>query len=258
MTDHGTLEIRSVGKRFDVAGQTVEALSGIDLAVAPGEFVSIVGASGCGKSTLLRLIVGLERDYDGEILLKGRKLAGPTLDRAIVFQEHRLFPWLRVEENVALGLLKSTLPAAEKRKLVREHLELVGLGAFAKAYPAQLSGGMQQRLSIAQAVICEPKILLLDEPFGALDPGITADMHVLIRKLWCERRMTIFMVSHDIRESFQLGTRLLTFDRPREDPQSPEAYGARITYDIPLNRDAGRCQSGTHQPCTCPTMGTGR
>jgi len=83
-------------------------------------------------------------------------------------------------------------------------------------------------------------------------------MHVLIRKLWCERRMTIFMVSHDIRESFQLGTRLLTFDRPREDPQSPEAYGARITYDIPLNRDAGKCQSGTHQPCTCPTMGTGR
>jgi sulfonate transport system ATP-binding protein len=96
MTDHGTLEIRSVGKRFDVAGQTVEALSGINLSVAAGEFVSIVGASGCGKSTLLRLIVGLERDYDGEILLKGKRLAGPTRDRAIVFQEHRLFPWLRV------------------------------------------------------------------------------------------------------------------------------------------------------------------
>ena len=113
MTDHGTLEIRSVGKRFDVAGQTVEALSGINLSVAAGEFVSIVGASGCGKSTLLRLIVGLERHYDGEILLKGKRLAGPTLDRAIVFQEHRLFPWLRVEDNVALGLLRSSWPAAE-------------------------------------------------------------------------------------------------------------------------------------------------
>ena len=153
MPDQGTLEIRNVFKRFEVAGRTVEALSGIDLSVAPGEFVSVVGASGCGKSTLLRLIVGLDRDYDGEILLDGRRLAGPTLDRAIVFQEHRLFPWLRVEDNVALGLLKSALPAAEKRKLVREHLELVGLSAFAGAYPAQLSGGMSQRVAIARALV---------------------------------------------------------------------------------------------------------
>jgi ABC-type nitrate/sulfonate/bicarbonate transport system ATPase subunit len=183
MTDHGTLEIRNVGKRFDVAGQTVAALSDINLSVAPGEFVSIVGASGCGKSTLLRLIVGLERDYHGEILLKGSRLAGPTLDRAIVFQEHRLFPWLRVEDNVALGLLKSTLPADEKRRLVREHLDLVGLGSFAKAYPAQLSGGMSQRVAIARALVNRPDILLLDEPFGALDALTRAYLQAELRRI---------------------------------------------------------------------------
>jgi ABC-type nitrate/sulfonate/bicarbonate transport system ATPase subunit len=208
MTDHGTLEIRSVGKRFDVAGQTVEALSGIDLAVAPGEFVSIVGASGCGKSTLLRLIVGLERDYDGEILLKGRKLAGPTLDRAIIFQEHRLFPWLRVEENVALGLLKSTLPAAGKRKLVREHLELVGLGAFAKAYPAQLSGGMSQRVAIARALVNRPDILLLDEPFGALD-ALRAYLQAELRRIVRSEGITAVLVTHDVEEAIFLGDRIV-------------------------------------------------
>jgi sulfonate transport system ATP-binding protein len=209
MTDHGTLEIRSVGKRFDVAGQTVEALSGIDLSVAPGEFVSIVGASGCGKSTLLRLIVGLERDYDGEILLKGRRLAGPTLDRAIVFQEHRLFPWLRVEENVALGLLKSTLPAAEKRKLVREHLELVGLGAFAKAYPAQLSGGMSQRVAIARALVNRPDILLLDEPFGALDALTRAYLQAELRRIVRSEGITAVLVTHDVEEAIFLGDRIV-------------------------------------------------
>ena len=112
-------------------------------------------------------------------------------------------------------------------------LEAVGLRTARDKYPAQLSGGMQQRLSIAQSVICEPKILLLDEPFGALDPGITADMHELILKLWAENRMTIFMITHDIKESFALGTRLLVFDKLRHDPQAPEAYGASVTYDLP-------------------------
>jgi len=115
-------------------------------------------------------------------------------------------------------------------------LESVGLAHARDRFPAQLSGGMQQRMSIAQAVICKPKILLLDEPFGALDPGVTADMHQLILRLWAENRMTIFMVSHDIQESFQLGTRLLTFDKLRQNPQAPEAYGASVTYDLKLAR----------------------
>jgi len=127
-----------------------------------------------------------------------------------------------------------------RRRATREAalamLESVGLAHARDRYPAQLSGGMQQRMSIAQAVICKPKILLLDEPFGALDPGVTADMHQLILRLWAENRMTIFMVSHDIQESFQLGTRLLTFDKLRHNPQSPEAYGASVTYDLKLAR----------------------
>ena len=209
MTDHGTLEIRSVGKRFDVAGQTVEALSGINLSVAAGEFVSIVGASGCGKSTLLRLIVGLERDYDGEILLKGKRLAGPTLDRAIVFQEHRLFPWLRVEDNVALGLLRSSLPAAEKRRLVREHLDLVGLGSFTGAYPAQLSGGMSQRVAIARALVNRPDILLLDEPFGALDALTRAYLQAELRRIVRGEGITAILVTHDVDEAIFLGDRIV-------------------------------------------------
>jgi ABC-type nitrate/sulfonate/bicarbonate transport system ATPase subunit len=209
MPDHGTLEIRNVFKRFDVAGRTVEALSGIDLSVAPGEFVSVVGASGCGKSTLLRLIVGLDRTYDGEILLKGRRLAGPTLDRAIVFQEHRLFPWLRVEDNVALGLLKSALPAAEKRKLVREHLELVGLSAFAGAYPAQLSGGMSQRVAIARALVNRPDILLLDEPFGALDALTRAYLQAELRRIVRNEGITAVLVTHDVEEAIFLGDRIV-------------------------------------------------
>jgi NitT/TauT family transport system ATP-binding protein len=159
--------------------------------------------------------------------------------------------------NLVLGLelkrsrLLGRLFGAKRRQAMQQAeamLEQVGLAAARDRYPSQLSGGMQQRLAIAQAVIAEPRILLLDEPFGALDPGITADMHALILRLWAQHRMTVFMVSHDIQESFQLGTRLLTFDKLRHDPQSPEAYGAGITYDIPLNR--GRSEAMARELAT--------
>jgi NitT/TauT family transport system ATP-binding protein len=160
-----------------------------------------------------------------------------------VFQRYSLFPHLTVMGNLLLGLelrdapLAGRLFGARRRRALeraRELLAGIGLEAAAEKYPAQLSGGMQQRLSIAQSVIREPKILLLDEPFGALDPGITADMHALILKLWNIHKMTIFMVTHDLTESFALGTRVLVFDKVRLDPQAPEAYGATITYNIPL------------------------
>jgi NitT/TauT family transport system ATP-binding protein len=160
-----------------------------------------------------------------------------------VFQRYSLFPHLTVQQNLLLGLEfersrvlgrlfgSARRSAVEKAKVL---LDAIGLYPARDKYPAQLSGGMQQRLSIAQSVIREPKILLLDEPFGALDPGITADMHEIIIKLWQMNRMTIFMITHDLKESFALGTRLLVFDKLRHDPQAPDAFGATVTYDIPL------------------------
>ena len=219
-------------------------LENVNLHVDDHEFVTIVGASGCGKTTFLKMLLGIERPSRGTFLIDGQPLpTEPGPDRGIVFQRYSLFPHLTVMKNLLLGLemrdsrVFGKLFGAARRRAVeraRELLDAVGLQAAADKYPAQLSGGMQQRLSIAQSVICEPKILLLDEPFGALDPGITADMHTLILKLWNMNKMTIFMVTHDLKESFALGTRLLVFDKVRVDPQSPEAYGATITFNIPL------------------------
>ncbi len=219
-------------------------LENVNLHIGDHEFVTIVGASGCGKTTFLRMLLGVETPSRGEFLIDGHPLpAEPGPDRGIVFQRYSLFPHLTVIENLLLGLELRAAPllgrlfgAQRRRALERAHvlLEAVGLQSSADKYPRQLSGGMQQRLSIAQSVICEPKILLLDEPFGALDPGLTADMHELILRLWNMNKMTVFMVTHDLRESFELGTRLLVFDKVRVDPQAPDAYGATITFNIPL------------------------
>src|ERR1700721_3592835 len=211
---------------------------------AAHEFVTIVGASGCGKTPFLRILLGMEQPTRGKLLIDGRPVSPePGPDRGIVFQRYSLFPHLTVLGNLILGLelrrswLLGRLFGARRREAaVRAEgiLEKVGLAGARDKYPAQLSGGMQQRLSIAQSVICEPRILLLDEPFGALDPGITADMHTLILKLWNMNKMTIFMVTNDLRESFELGPPLLVFDKVRVDPQAPDAFGATITFNIPL------------------------
>jgi NitT/TauT family transport system ATP-binding protein len=241
-----TVSVRHVWKEYG----PVVVLENLQLEVADHEFVTIVGASGCGKTTFLKMLLGIEQPTRGQILIDSQPLPPePGPDRGIVFQRYSLFPHLTAIENLVLGLemkrarlLGKLFGAARRAALQRagQVLESVGLGAARDRYPAQLSGGMQQRLSIAQSVICEPKILLLDEPFGALDPGITSDMHKLILDLWAANRMTIFMISHDIKESFELGTRLLTFDKLRHDPQSPEAFGANVTYDIPLRRRNGQ------------------
>jgi NitT/TauT family transport system ATP-binding protein len=232
-------------------GATV-VLENLSLEVGEHEFVTIVGASGCGKTTFLRMLLGMEQPTRGQLLIDGKPApTEPGPDRGIVFQRYSLFPHLTVLGNLVLGLeLKRSrvlgrLFGGRRAAAIAQAerlLEAVGLAGARDRYPAQLSGGMQQRLSIAQSVICEPGILLLDEPFGALDPGITSDMHQLILELWSQTAMTIFMITHDLQEGFALGTRLLVFDKVRHDPQAPEAYGARVTYDIPLRRSKAQAQ----------------
>jgi NitT/TauT family transport system ATP-binding protein len=234
------ISVRNLWK--DYPGQRV--LERVNLEVAAGEFVAIVGASGCGKSTFLRLLLSQERPTRGAIQLDGVPLPDdPGPDRGVVFQRYSVFPHLSAVNNVLLGLELARAPVtgklfgAARRRAIEEaqgYLDAVGLGAARERYPAELSGGMQQRLAIAQALARKPKVLLLDEPFGALDPGTRADMHELILRLWRENRTTVFMVTHDIKEGFALGTRVLVFDKPRRDPQDPAAFGATITYDLPL------------------------
>lgn len=228
-------------------------LERVSLNVASGEFCTIVGASGCGKSSFLRLLLSQEQPTSGEIRIDGEAIAGePTTDRGIVFQKYSVFPHLSVEENLILpaelkasrGLGRLFGGARRRaREAVAETLHDIGLHEARHRYPAQLSGGMQQRLAIVQALLMQPKVLLLDEPFGALDPGIRADMHEILLRVWHEAAMTVFMVTHDITEAFKLGTRLLVFDKIRHDPDHPSAYGATVTYDLALTADTSAAAS---------------
>jgi NitT/TauT family transport system ATP-binding protein len=236
------VEVRRLWKQY---GRQV-VLENISLEVESGAFITIVGASGCGKTTFLRLLLGEEAPTRGELLLDGEPMpAEPGPDRGVVFQKYSVFSHLTALGNVLIGEELEQAPFGARlfgarrraaRERAMEMLSAVGLEHAADKYPSQLSGGMQQRLAIAQALMKRPRVLLLDEPFGALDPGIRSDMHGLILALWQRLKLTIFMTSHDLRESFYLGGRLLVFDRVRHDPHDPNAYGARITYDIPVHR----------------------
>lgn len=219
-------------------------LERINIKVKAGEFVTLLGTSGCGKSTFLKMLLGMETPTRGQLLLEGKPIPSePDQSRGIVFQQYSVFPHLTVLRNVMIACefqqspLFGKLFGGAKRQVeekAKALLDSVGLGHSINKYPHQLSGGMKQRLAIAQALIRQPRILLLDEPFGALDPGIRADMHQLILRLWKEHQLTVFMVTHDLREGFYLGTRLWVFDKLRHDPQAPNAYGAGITYDLAL------------------------
>lgn len=238
----------------------VPVLERVNLSVDEGTFCTIVGASGCGKSTFLRLLLSQEQPTRGRIWLDGEILPEePTPDRGIVFQRYSVFPHLTVEDNLVLAhefdkaRFSGKLFGAAKRdarEAVYETLDKIGLAAARDRYPVQLSGGMQQRLAIAQALLKRPQVLLLDEPFGALDPGVRADMHRLLLELWEDTAMTVFMVTHDIEEAFKLGTRMLVFDKWRHDPDHPEAYGATITYDLPLTPAASAPPPGELLPHT--------
>ena len=211
-------------------------LEKVTLDVAEGAFVSIVGPSGAGKSTFLRLVLGQEAPSRGRIYLDGEPLCPePGPDRGVVFQRYSVFPHMTVLKNVMFGVQCNGRRSSARDEAV-EMLRHVGLGDNLDVYPSALSGGMQQRLAIAQALITHPRILLLDEPFGALDPGVRLDMHELITNLWREKGLTILMVTHDIKEAFKLGTRVIAIDKRRKDPQAPHRYGSTAVYDFPLDK----------------------
>jgi len=231
MTNPVHLKIRNVSRHFNVNGTTLTALDDVSLDIKAGEFVTIVGASGCGKSTLLRLGAGLDVEHDGVIEHGGRRVDGPSLDRGIVFQEPRLFPWLTVERNVALGLENTAFSKAEKRQLVSEQIALVGLSGFEKAYPHQLSGGMAQRAGIARGLVNRPDVLFLDEPFGALDAITKTRLQGELQQIWVTEKITMVLVTHDVDEAVYLGDRVVVMS-PR-----PGRIRQIVPVDLPHPRE---------------------
>lgn len=196
------VEIRNLNKYFD----DVHALDHVSLDVTRGEFVSVIGVSGCGKSTLIRIIGGLETPSDGEVLVNGEAVKKPSRKIGFVFQDHRLLPWLTVSQNIKLALDKKT---KDTNEIVEKYLKLVGLEKFASAYPGQLSGGMAQRVAIARALANQPDILLLDEPFGALDAITRINMQQELQKIWKAEGITMILITHDIAEAVFLGERVV-------------------------------------------------
>jgi sulfonate transport system ATP-binding protein len=225
-TSASGIDIGRVSKSFAINGDAVEALRDVSLAVAPGSFVTLVGPSGCGKSTILRLIAGLEVADRGDITVAGRPVRGPGLDRGMVFQDHRLFPWLSVESNILLSLRKSTHSDAQKRAIVRDLIALVGLTGFEQARPHQLSGGMSQRAAIARALAPCPDILLLDEPFGALDSLTRTHLQAEFLRIRAHENVTVLMVTHDVEEAVFLSDQIVVIE--------PRPGRVRRVIDIPL------------------------
>jgi NitT/TauT family transport system ATP-binding protein len=227
------LDVRGLRMVYSAGNREVEALRDLTFAVEAGQLVCLVGPSGCGKTTLLRCVAGLLRPTGGRVLVEGRPVTGPPPGMAVVFQEYgrSLFPWMSVHDNVELPLRQKKLPRDRRRGLVADALEAVGLDGTQSAYPWQLSGGMQQRVAIARAVAYEPSILLMDEPFAAVDAQTRADLEDLVRKLWQRLRVTILFVTHDIDEAVYLGQRVIMLSG------SPTVVQAELAVDLPAERD---------------------
>ncbi|WP_207481666.1 ABC transporter ATP-binding protein [Arenibaculum pallidiluteum] len=226
------LLVEGVSRVFPAArgGKPTRALEPVDLQVGANDFITILGPSGCGKSTLLRIVAGLDRPSSGRVLLDGRPVAGPGPDRGVVFQSYTLFPWLTVAENIEFGLREKGMPAAERRGIVEAYLDKVGLRGFEGHYPRQLSGGMQQRTAIARALANDPEILLLDEPFGALDNQTRALMQELLLGIWEREAKTVLFVTHDIEEAIFMASRVVVMTA------RPGRIKADVRVDLPHPR----------------------
>ena len=232
-TTTAKIVVNHITKQFpaeDEAGGL--ALSDVSLAIEANEFVSIVGRSGCGKTTLLNIVAGLLRPTDGETLINGQPVEGPGLDRGMVFQNSALFPWLTALENIEFGPRNLGAPKAERRRLAQELIELVHLGGFEKKFPRELSGGMQQRVAIARALATDPEILLMDEPFGALDELTRAEMQSELLRIWQARKKTVIFITHSIPEAIYLSDRVVVL--------SPHPGRVRKIVNIDLARPRQR------------------
>jgi len=243
----GQVRLERVGIRFGRGATAVEAVRGVDLSLAAGEFVSIVGPSGCGKSTLLNVVAGFTRPSEGHARLDGEEITGPGPDRGVVFQQYSLFPWLTVRGNVEYGLRARGLPRAERTRVADDLLARCGLSAFARHYPEQLSGGMRQRVGIVRALANEPRVLLLDEPFGALDAQTREVMQALLLDIWQRFRTTVLFITHDIEEAVFLSDRVCAMSarpgriladlpvplpRPRDHDMTRTGDGARLVGEL--------------------------
>lgn len=225
------LQVRDLSKIYEDNGRAVVALEGVNLEVKESEFVMIVGPSGCGKTSLINIIGGLDEASSGEVLLDGNAVSGPGADRGMVFQGYSLFPWLTVQKNVEFGLKMKKVSAAERAEHARKYISLVGLEGFEDALPRQLSGGMKQRVAIARTLANEPEVLLMDEPFGALDAQTRVVMQELLADISRRTGTTILFITHDIDEAVLLGDRIYVMSR------RPGTVRDAITVDIPGERN---------------------
>lgn len=229
MTDY-KLEVNDLRKEFHSGKQHVLALDGATLKLATNEFVSLVGTTGCGKSTLLSIVAGLQEPSSGEILVDGQPVDGPARDRGVVFQSYTLFPWLTARENVEFALRREGISKSERRAAAREQLRLVGLDGFDDAHPNELSGGMKQRVAIARALSYKPEILLMDEPFGALDALTRQLMQELLTRVWEQHRLTVLFVTHDVEEAVYISDRVIVMTN------RPGRIKKQVLVDLPRPR----------------------
>jgi nitrate ABC transporter ATP-binding subunit len=225
------LAIRGATKRFAAGDEEIEALARVDLTIEEGEFVCLIGASGCGKSTLLRIVAGFEEPTTGDVLVNGKPITGPGSDRGMVFQDYALFPWMTVKQNVGFGPRQRHMSRRDVAEIAGEFVRLVGLERFAERYPSQLSGGMKQRVAIARVLANDASILLMDEPFGALDALTREQLQQELLQIWARTRVTVIFVTHSVEEAVLLADRVLVMSA------GPGRIANDVAIDLPRPRD---------------------